>query len=105
MRINIETDGFDRVLERFKRMERAAKKDIANEALSKAGEIMLEALKDVAPKGETGNLTASMGIISKNMKCVIVGHANAIDRTAIYHYYWGINIMVTRLLTVQISLV
>ena len=87
MKINIETDGFDEVLERFKAMEKAAKNDIAKDALSKAGDIMLESLKSNAPKGETGNLTASMGIISKGTRFVTVGHANAIDRTAIYHFY------------------
>lgn len=87
MKINIETDGFDEVLERFKAMERAAKNDIAKDALSKAGDIMLESLKSNAPKGETGNLTASMGIISKGTRFVTVGHANPIDRTSVYHFY------------------
>ena len=84
MRLSVETKGFDEVLERFKLMATATeKKDI----LGKAGEIMLRALKEHAPKGETGNLESSMGIISKGMHKVVVGHANPKDRTSIYHYY------------------
>lgn len=87
MRISIETEGFDEVLERFKLMERGFRKEVGGKALQEAGEVMLESLKSNAPKGETGNLTASMGVISKNMTSIQVGHANSIDRTAIYHYY------------------
>ena len=87
MKITVKTDGFDEVLERFKLMDRAFRKDVGGKALEEAGQVMLNALKAEAPKGETGNLTASMGVISQNMTSIQVGHANSIDRTAIYHYY------------------
>jgi HK97 gp10 family phage protein len=85
MRLKVDTKGFDEVLERFKLMDRAFKKEA--DVLGKASEIMLRALKEHAPKGETGNLESSMGIISKGMHKVVVGHANNIERTGIYHFY------------------
>ena len=87
MKINVSTDGFDKVLERFEAMDRAFRKEHGAKALEKAGQVMLDALKDAAPKGETGNLKASMGIMKKNITSITIGHANTIDRTDVYHYY------------------
>lgn len=87
MKITTKTDGFDEVLERFKLMDRAFRKENGAKALEKAGQVMLDALKDAAPEGETGNLKASMGIISQNMTSITVGHANNLGRSKIYHWY------------------
>lgn len=87
MRVNVNVQGMDSILQRFQQLERATRKEVGGEALSKAGDIMIESLKNEAPKGETGNLTSSMGVVSKSMTSIKVGHANSIDRTNVYHYY------------------
>ena len=86
MKIYIETKGFEEVLERFKRMERATKKEIGKEALDKAGEMLIQALQEEAPK-DTGKLSASMQVISRGVTRITVGAVGGEDRNYFKSFY------------------
>ena len=86
MKINIKTSGFEELQERFKRMERASKKELGKTCLDKAGEMLIDALKESAPK-DTGKLSSSMNVISQSITRITVGAKGSEDRNYFKSFY------------------
>ena len=89
MKLKVELEGLGRVLTRLKMLEKAESKPVKNQCLTEAGRIMVDAMKDSAPK-DTGALQSSIRVVEQNSKMVAVSYegAGAEGRdTIIYGFY------------------
>ncbi|CEN75436.1 phage protein [[Clostridium] sordellii] len=87
----LKCNGMDVLMNKFQELEKKAQRSIADKALDKAGDIVKEEIKSIAPVGETGKLKASIekgGIKgSGTSRKIEIGNINADSEVTRYFYY------------------
>lgn len=89
--MSMQVSGLDDLMSKFQELERKAQKNISDKALNKAGEVVKDKIKSIAPVGETGKLRESIekGKIKgtgSNRK-IEIGNMNAGSDVTRYFYY------------------
>lgn len=88
MKFTVKVEGIESLVERLKMLERIDRNEIKNDALNKAGEVMVNGLKESAPK-DTGALGGQVEKEIHGMSVSIGAEgkgANGRD-TVIYGFY------------------
>ena len=89
MKLNVKVEGIQSLIERFKMLENIDKKDVKNEVLSSASEILIQGLEEASPR-DKGNLSGSVQEVSRTGNSVSVSFEGAGTDgrlTEIYGYY------------------
>ncbi|WP_270647185.1 HK97-gp10 family putative phage morphogenesis protein [Paeniclostridium hominis] len=86
----LKCNGMDALMNKFQELEKKAQRSIADKALDKAGDIVKEEIKSIAPL-DTGKLKASIekgGIKgSGTSRKIEIGNINADSEVTRYFYY------------------
>lgn len=88
--MSLKCNGMDALMNKFQELEKKAQRSIADKALDKAGDIVKEEIKSIAPL-DTGKLKASIekgGIKgSGTSRKIEIGNINADSEVTRYFYY------------------